>query len=348
MQPHVSIIISAFNEEGVIDANVTQVAEYLYRTLGPAKPFEIIVVDDGSGDSTGAVLDEMLASRPYLQVVTHARNFGRGRGIRSGIDRALGRFIVTLDADLSYSPDHILALLEPLERGEADITLASAYHRDGQVVNVPFGRALVSRWGNRLLSASLKGDLRTVTCVVRGYRADCIKATELFSDDKDIHLEVIQKAAILNYRVVEVPAILKWRDAKRSRQSKGMSFGAFQRMATRHLFFNFLFRPSLLLWIPLLTVGIILATVSTTIAYGYFAVLAKFEEQTGILRYYHALGEHMSIAKTSYFVWGMCLLLIFQFFSMLFIAQQSNHHFRDIYSFLTRLNARIKEIERRD
>ncbi len=345
IEPYVSVIIPAYNEEGVIESNLSRVAEFLSRYLGPNKAFEIIVVDDGSSDATGEIINRLAIEREYLIALHHPRNVGRGRAMRSGFHKANGQFIFTLDADLSYAPDHIAKLLPPLEKGQADVVLASAYHAQGRVSNVPFCRALTSRLGNWLLSLSLGGELKTVTCLVRGYTKEVIESLELFSDDKEIHLEIIQKARMFGYKIIEVPAELKWRSNKRTKGKKGLSLGDFREMASRHLFFNFLFRPSMLIWLPILILGIVFVTLSVMIVIGYQHILAQQPMDTGWLRFYFALREHIIFAKISYFVWGLCLLLLFQFTSLVFIAKQSNHHYQETFSFLSRLNKKIKDIK---
>ncbi len=346
--PYVSIIIPAFNEESVIEDNLNEVAEFLDNYLGPDKSFEIIVVDDGSSDDTGEIVDRLAVERDYLIALHHPRNLGRGRGLRTGFERASGRFIFTLDSDLSYTPDHITKLLMPLETGRADVVLASAYHPRGSVTNVPFRRALTSRIGNWLLSRSLGGELKTVTCLARGYTKEVIESLELFSDDKEIHLEIIQKARMFGFKIIEVPAELKWRSNKRTKGKKGLSLGDFREMASRHLFFNFLFRPSMLIWLPILILGIVFVTLSVMIVIGYQHILTQQPMDTGWLRFYFALREHIIFAKISYFVWGLCLLLLFQFTSLVFIAKQNNHHYQELFSFQSRLSKRLKDIEKKE
>ena len=345
MQPEISVIIPAYNEEGVIEDNINQVAEFLFRHQGRDRDFEIIVVDDGSSDHTGEVLDRLAEERPYLTALHHPRNLGRGRGLRTGFEHASGRFVFTLDADLSYTPDHIARMLEPLRSGRADIVLASAYHPQGSVANVPRGRALVSRMGNKLLALSLNIKLNTFTCVVRGYNREALEALELFSDDKDIHLEIIKKAKILGLKVMEVPANLKWRNNKRTSGRKGLTLGAFRRMAQRHLFINFLLRPSMIFWAPIIFVFLTFLAVSVTMVIGYRQVLLQHPPAEGLLRYYYALGEHINWASASYFVWSLCIIILFQFLSLIFIAKQANYNYEDVFAFLSRLKKRLKALE---
>lgn len=344
-RPYVSVIMPAYNEEKVIENHVTQVADFLEQYLGPDRPFQIIVVDDGSRDSTGQIIDQLASDRPYLLALHHSRNLGRGRGIRTGFASATGWFIFTLDADLSYTPEHIAKMLPPLESGQADLVLASAYHPQGQVKNVPFGRAVTSRLGNKLLSISLGGEFRTVTCVVRGYTREVIDTLVLFSDDKEIHLEIVQKARMLGFRIIEVPAELNWRPVKRTQGKKGLSAANFQDMVSRHLFYNFLFRPSQIMWAPITLLGLLFVLVTAIIADGYLVMLAKQTVDQGWVRYLVTLREHILYAKVSYFVWSFCLLLLFQFVSLVFIAKQNNHHYQEVFSFLSRLNQRLEKLE---
>lgn len=334
--PYLSIVIPAFNEEKIIEENVLALQHYLADYLDKSKSYEIIIVNDGSNDGTGQVIDRMAEAAPgQIIACHHKRNFGRGRGLRTGFVSASGEYVITLDADLSYSPDHIARLMEPLISGQADVTLASAYHTDGAVKNVSWNREFISRMANRLFSISLGGELKTVTCVVRGYTKDVLDALALFSDDKDIHLEIIQKARMIGFRIVEVPAVLSWKNQDRSSKKKGLSFRSFQKMAERHLFFNFLFRPSMLVWFPIAVMSLILIILSIMIVSGYFLVLSQQTPDGGFVRFYLALREHLIYAKLSYFIWGFSLILLFQFLSMVFLAKQSNHHYQELFTFLS-------------
>src|SRR5205823_2168132 len=158
-------------------------------------------------------------------------------------------------------------------RGEADVVLASAYHPQGSVRNVPLVRAKISRWGNRLLSLSVNSELHTITCVVRGYTREVVQTLELVADDKELHLEIILKALLLGFRVAEIPADLAWRKTKRTDVRKPMSLGRLCKMITRHLFFNILLRPGTLVWIPLLILLGIIVVALAVLGMGYFEQL---------------------------------------------------------------------------
>ncbi|WP_051694182.1 glycosyltransferase family 2 protein [Desulfohalovibrio reitneri] len=343
---YLSIIFPAFNEEGIIEEHVNQVAAYLENLLPGDKPFEIVMVDDGSSDATPGIMDRMAGENPQLRAVHHPRNLGRGRAIRTGFENAQGQYVVSLDADLSYAPKHIERLLAPLESGEADVVLASAYHSEGSVRNVPFKRAFISRVANMILARSFPGGLHTVTCVVRGYRREVTDTLELISDGKDFHLEILQKAMLLGFRVAEIPAHLKWRPAKRtSGGGKGLSLGKLARMTCNHLFANFLFRPNLLLYLPAaLTVAIMLAILGN-VGWAFADLLAQQPQDIALSsQVFAALRKVILQAKVSFFLLGFCVLFLLQFGALTLLANQQKHGKDEQYILTCRTNARLRKL----
>ncbi len=147
----VSVVISAYNEEVVMDKTIQRVTQCLEADFPRA--WELILVNDGSQDRTGEIMDQAAVSQPRIQVIHHRRNYGQGRGLRNGFSRCRGKVVVTLDADLSYGPQYITRLYRALEENQADIALASPYVKGGRVQNVPLYRYLISRMGNRYLAS---------------------------------------------------------------------------------------------------------------------------------------------------------------------------------------------------
>ncbi len=98
MSPELTIIIPCLNEEGAINETLCS----LSSVLGSEFSYEIIAVDDGSSDSTGAKLSELCASNDRLRVITHERNLGYGAALKSGIRRARGTLVAIIDADGTY------------------------------------------------------------------------------------------------------------------------------------------------------------------------------------------------------------------------------------------------------
>ena len=116
--PEVSLLIPAKDEA----ENLPEFVRLCEESLGKAGfSFEVVVVNDGSRDRTGEVLEELQGRYPFLRVVTHRRQRGIADALRSAMDEAQGEVNVFYPADLQYLPEDIPALVTPILRGEADI-----------------------------------------------------------------------------------------------------------------------------------------------------------------------------------------------------------------------------------
>src|SRR5580700_437432 len=111
--PYLSLIIPAYNEQETIEELLRRVAGALPLI---EKPFEVIIVDDGSSDATPALLNSALAKYPWLRVLRMVRNGGQSGAFDAGFRAARGEVIATIDADLQNDPEEIPRLL-PLLNG---------------------------------------------------------------------------------------------------------------------------------------------------------------------------------------------------------------------------------------
>jgi dolichol-phosphate mannosyltransferase len=339
-----TLVIPALNESSIILGNVDELSEWLNQQQ-PNISYELLVIDDGSTDGMGELLDEASKSREWLKVVHHSRNMGRGRGVRSGFESSAGRYIICLDADFSYSPEHIPLLLEPLINNEADITLASAHHPEGKVINVPSQRALLSKWGNWILGRGLSGGFYTVTCIVRGFKREVAESLELVSDGKELHLEIIQKAQLMGYRVKEIPAILHWRDRKRGQSTRRkllpeIAIFKMRKTVLSHLIFNYITNPGMLLFLPVFSLLTVSFVGSVMLAGSFLDKMGGDFSLMAALRQTLLDGQLTLIVVLSSFV----TLMIFVVFY--FLSSQSKRYFDETYTLLMRMNARIKHLEK--
>jgi glycosyltransferase involved in cell wall biosynthesis len=242
----VSVVIPAYNEESQIEATLSAVTSYL-STIEDRFRWEVIVVDDGSTDDTLAVAQSFADSHADVRVAPHPANFNLGQALRYGFSLSRGDYIVTLDADLSYSPDHIGRLLEAITTSEAKIVIASPYVAGGEVTNVPGVRLFASRSANRLLSMMAKGDLTTVTGMVRAYDAVFLRRLDLKAMDVEINAEIIYKAQLMRASITEIPAHLEW---TRSGEEGDIPKFSPSRSIAGFAFVSFLFRPYAYFLIP--------------------------------------------------------------------------------------------------
>jgi glycosyltransferase involved in cell wall biosynthesis len=203
--PVVSVIVPAFNEESLLAANLVEIDAHCNEQ---SLPYELIVVDDGSVDTTGAIAEAFARGREHVRVITHPANVGLGGALRSGINAAAAAIVVTLDADLTYAPDHVERLLSACVGG-AVIVIASPYAPGGQVSGVPAHRLALSRWANRLLRRRF--GVATSTSMVRAYDREFASRALVALTDDDVSLGLIATARAEGRGVVEVPAHLDWR-----------------------------------------------------------------------------------------------------------------------------------------
>ena len=131
-----SVIIPAYNEEKTIEAIIGQV-----NNLPIEK--EIIVVNDCSKDRTASIL--RLLSFNNLKIIHHASRRGKGAAVRTGLENAVGEFVIIQDADLEYDPNDYLKLLEAIKNQGVDIVLGARFTEGYHGILLP-------KAGNRFLT----------------------------------------------------------------------------------------------------------------------------------------------------------------------------------------------------
>ena len=242
-----SVVVPLYNEE----ENVVTTVQRIAQVIDPLNmSWELILVDDGSIDGTKQLIESLAEQEPHVRFISYRPNRGRGRALRTGFSIALGEYIISTDADLSYDPAYMVSMIQTLDRGEADIVLASPYMPGGSTQGVSLLRLWISRLGNWILRYSLPIRINTVTCVFRAYRREVLDQMELESDGKEIHLEILSKAIAVGREIKEIPAVL-------TNRKRGKSTFRFRRTALSHLAFSFLEKPLLLF--GLLGVGMTVA-----------------------------------------------------------------------------------------
>lgn len=345
----ISVIIPVLNEEETIQATIDEL-DLWFKSAMVGRRYEIIVINDGSTDGTARLLESLSLERPWVRVAHHPYNIGRGQAVRTGLLHARGDYVVTIDADLSYEPSHIKLLVEPLERGEADITLASAYHPEGRVENVPFRRALISRLGNWVLGLGTYGEFHTVTCIVRGFRRKALMEMELINTDKDLHLEIIQKAQLFGLRIMEIPAVLAWRDRKRQARTvkkksalrilpgRGSVIGS-------HLAFGFSMRPGLFVVVPLLALAVAITAGSASLVYSFFAHLATPNGLSGLAGLYQSLRTTLLDGNLTMIIVFFAAIILMQFFAFVMIASQNKRTYEEMVVLLGRMNGKLRDLQ---
>ena len=213
----VSIVLPVFNEAAILRKHALLLMTHL-ESLEPRFQFEYIIVNDGSRDESETIAEGLASEYPAVRVLRHPRNFGLGQALKTGFAQCRGKYVVVLDIDLSYGPEHVGLLLDRMIGTGARIVLASPYMRGGRVIEVPWLRLVLSRLANRFLTRASGHRLSTLTCMVRAFDGRFLRSLHLRSMGMDVMPEMIHKAKILRASFEEVPAELNWRAAEHGRR----------------------------------------------------------------------------------------------------------------------------------
>jgi dolichyl-phosphate beta-glucosyltransferase len=227
-QPHLSIVIPAYNEEVRIVPTIGAIASYV-SDLG--FPWELIVADDGSKDNTVKLVQELRLVN--LRVLIAERNGGKGSAVRRGMLAAQGKFCLFDDADNSTPIEEVVKLLHKVDAEGYDVAVGSRAASGAQEAGKSLTRKIMSgglRWlvrnvfriGVRDTQCGFK--MFTEAAAKRLYTAQTIMG---FSFD----LEILYLAAKLHYRIAEVP--VAWIDAPGSKVDPAKEARRFLRDLTK-------------------------------------------------------------------------------------------------------------------
>jgi glycosyltransferase involved in cell wall biosynthesis len=174
MTPELSVIVPVRDEAESLEALHDELTETL---VAWGRPYEIIVIDDGSTDDSFAILARLQAADPRLRVIRFRRNFGQTAAFAAGFVHARGRLIVTSDGDLQNDPRDIPAMVEALEGGY-DIVCGWRRNRKDRFLS----RRIPSIVANRLISLATGVPLHDYGCSLKVFRAEVVKPLRLYGE----------------------------------------------------------------------------------------------------------------------------------------------------------------------
>ena len=225
--PFFSILIPAYNEEGIIETTVRAIIERF--SAEHVDDFEILVVNDNSKDGTAGILQSLSKEFPNVRYVNNTPPNGIGFAIRTGLDHYLGEAVAIVMADLSDSPDDILAYYRKLKSG-AECVFGSRFIRGSKVVDYPKHKYLPNRLANRFITALFQIRHNDITNAFKAYRREVIDGVRpILSPHFNITVELPLKAIVRGYQFETIP--ISW-----TNRTVGKSNLKLKEMGSRYLF----------------------------------------------------------------------------------------------------------------
>ncbi|HMO24845.1 MAG TPA: glycosyltransferase family 2 protein [Tepidisphaeraceae bacterium] len=190
-----SLVIPAYNEQEVIPTLLTRVEQSLAQ-LG--RPFEVIIIDDGSTDQTPQLLADAMARLPWLRVMRMKQNASQSAAFEAGFAAARGEILATIDADLQNDPEELPRLVKLLE-DNPNVDMITGWRKDRQDTRF---RRWQSRQANRIRNWITQETVNDSASSLKLYRAPCVKGLKLF---KGAHRYFPTLVKMRGYTVLETP-----------------------------------------------------------------------------------------------------------------------------------------------
>lgn len=195
-KPSISVFFPAYNDAGTI-ASLVVLADKTLREF--TDDYEIIVVNDGSADHTGAVLAELEPKYPNLRVITHEKNKGYGGALRTGFTSSTKDLIFYTDGDAQYDVRE-LGLLIPLMTDEVDVVNGFKISRSD-----PFHRILIGNIYRLAMRTAFGLKISDVDCDFRLIRRTVFNRIRLYSNSGTICVEMVKSLQDAGARFTECP-----------------------------------------------------------------------------------------------------------------------------------------------
>ncbi|MEX0330104.1 MAG: glycosyltransferase family 2 protein [Puniceicoccaceae bacterium] len=229
-----SVVIPVYDEVDSIDELVDRLLPVLRDAAGEA--FEILFVDDGSGDGSWDRIREQHRAHPnQIRAIRHRRNFGKAAALARGFREACGRIIITMDADLQDQPEEIPKFLEALEAG-ADMVSGWKKNRKD-----PLDKTFPSRIFNGMVRVVSGLKLHDVNCGFKAYRSEVAKGLKLYGE---MHRFIPILANADGYRVAEIVVEHQPRTHGRSKYGATRLIKGFLDLLTTVVLTRYLRRPA--------------------------------------------------------------------------------------------------------
>ena len=192
----ISIILPALNEEGNIEAAIQDIQLYFHSR---EEKYEIIVINDGSTDSTGEIAERLVKENGSVRVIHHSINKGYGSALKEGFENSKYKYVFFTDSDRQFDIKGLDILLPLIKTDAVEIIIGYRLKRKD-----PFLRRFLS-WGyNSLVGYLFDLNVKDIDCAFKIFRKDIFSKIEIESKNFFVNTEVLAKAMYFGFNVLEV------------------------------------------------------------------------------------------------------------------------------------------------
>jgi dolichyl-phosphate beta-glucosyltransferase len=213
---HVSIVVGCYNAARHLEKRLVELVTFLDSI---DRPYEILMVEDGSVDDSLPILRRLEASVPSITVLRNPRNMGKGYSIRNGILNSRGQYIIFTDVDMAYSKGNLLAVLERLETGEPFVVgnrrlPESVYIVNNALVKYVYRRHRGGSAFNTLVRLMFGLTSRDTQSGLKGFSRSAAARLfqQLYTDGFLFDIEIFIRGRALGIPVTEIPVQLTFED----------------------------------------------------------------------------------------------------------------------------------------
>lgn len=173
-QVKVSLVVPVYNEE----ESIPELFAWIQKVTKKHKiTHEVLFIDDGSKDSSWAVIQDISSKHPEAKGLKFKRNYGKSAAVQTGFDHATGEIVITMDADLQDSPDEIPELIRMIEEEGYDLVSGWKKKRHD-----PISKTVPSKLFNRVTRMVSGITLHDFNCGLKAYKSDVVKNIEVYGE----------------------------------------------------------------------------------------------------------------------------------------------------------------------
>lgn len=211
---YLSLVVPSYNESGVLYKNIEKALIYFFNK---GYVFEIIVVDDGSLDSTRELISEMAKEHPVIKFISNTQNMGKGFSVKNGVLAAQGEYILFSDADFSTPIEELETLMPNFVQGY-DLVIGSRAMKDSKIIlKQAWLRQSMGRIFNQLARLLGLANINDTQCGFKCFKKEA--ARRIFSLQRlngfCFDVEILYIAKKLGFKIKEIP--VSWSNRPDSR-----------------------------------------------------------------------------------------------------------------------------------